>query len=68
MLGMLTWLFFPGPAWLAQRYRLRGCLAPFLYILLHPLFVVWQGFLGLHDLVRSSRVADSGPGRASEQV
>ncbi len=50
-LGVLIWLLFPGPRWLAQRYMLQGRLAPFLYTLIHPLFVTWQGLLGIRDLV-----------------
>jgi len=50
-LSALIWLLFPGPHWLAQRYRLQGHLMPFLYTLLHPLFVLGQGFLGVRDLV-----------------
>ena len=51
-LAVLVWLLFPGPRWLAQRYMLQGRLAPFLYALFHPLFVMWQGFLGVRDLVK----------------
>jgi hypothetical protein len=50
-LSALIWLLFPGPHWLAQRYRLQGHLMPLLYTLFHPLFVMWQGFLGVRDLV-----------------
>ena len=50
-LGVLLWLLFPGPRWLAQRYMLQGHLSPFLYSLIHPLFVTWQGLLGVRDLV-----------------
>ena len=53
-LGVLVWLLFPGPHWLAQRYMLQGRLAPFLYTLVHPLFVTWQGLLGVRDLVMGS--------------
>jgi hypothetical protein len=51
VLGVLIWLLFPGPRWLAQRYRLQGRLTPLLYTMLHPSFVVWQGFAGIRDLV-----------------
>jgi hypothetical protein len=51
VLGVLMWLLFPGPHWLAQRYKLQGRLMPLLYAMLHPSFVVCQGFLGIRDLV-----------------
>ena len=56
-LGVLVWLLFPGPRWLAQRYTLQGRLAPFLYTLIHPLFVTWQGLLGVLDLVMERKIS-----------
>lgn len=43
----LAWLFFPGPRWLAERYRLAGPVRPRLACLWHPLVVAWQGAAGL---------------------
>jgi hypothetical protein len=36
-------LFFPGPRWLAERYRLPGRLRPYLACLWHPVVVLAQG-------------------------
>jgi len=59
ILGVLAWLFFPGPAWLATRYSLKRKVEPYLYCLWHPLFVASQGILGLwqigHRLLRRSK-------------
>jgi hypothetical protein len=52
VLRVLWWLFFPGPRWLAERYRLRSHWRPWLACLWHPLVVLSQGMLGLWELLR----------------
>ncbi len=53
-LSVMVWLLFPGPRWLAERYRLKGALRPRLACVWHPLVVLWQGMLGLRDIVMSA--------------
>ena len=36
VLRVMVWLFFPGPRWLAERYRLWGSWRPWLACLWHP--------------------------------
>jgi hypothetical protein len=50
VLNVVMWLLFPGPRWLAQRYRLQGRLAPWLACLWHPLVILWQGLLASREL------------------
>lgn len=52
LLGMMMWLLFPGPRWLAERYRLSGALRPWLACFWHPLVVLGQGVGALWDLFR----------------
>ncbi len=51
VLRVMVWLFFPGPRWLAERYRLRGRWQPWLACLWHPWVVLSQGLLGLRALL-----------------
>jgi hypothetical protein len=53
VLRIMVWLFFPGPRWLGERYRLRGRLRAWLACLWHPLVVLSQGTLGLWELFKS---------------
>jgi hypothetical protein len=52
VLRVLAWLFFPGPRWLAERYRLRGRWRPWLACAWHPLVVVSQGLQGAWALCK----------------
>ncbi len=51
VLRVMVWLFFPGPRWLAERYRLQGRWRPWLACLWHPWVVLSQGLLGLRALL-----------------
>ncbi|MDH7485537.1 MAG: nucleotidyltransferase family protein, partial [Anaerolineae bacterium] len=53
VVAVMLWLLFPGRHWLAERYRLQGRLRPWLACLWHPFVILWQGFLGLRELVRT---------------
>ena len=52
VLRVIAWLLFPGPRWLAERYRLRGHLRPLFACIWHPVVVFWQGILALWDVAR----------------
>lgn len=39
----LLWLLFPGPAWLQERYRLRGRWLAWIWTIVHPIVVLWEG-------------------------
>lgn len=49
----LAWLLFPGPRWLAQRYRLRGQLRSWFACLWHPLVVSWHAAAGVGAILRA---------------
>lgn len=50
---VLAWLMFPGPRWLAERYRLRGRWRPWLACAWHPLVVAGQGLHGVWAVLRA---------------
>jgi hypothetical protein len=52
---VLAWLLFPGPRWLAERYRLPGRLRPWLACLWHPGVVLAQGVIAVHALLAPRR-------------
>lgn len=54
LVGPLTWLLFPGPRWLAQRYHLRGWLRPWLACLWHPLVVCWHAVAGIRAILKAA--------------
>jgi hypothetical protein len=43
---VLIWLFFPGPKWLEERYRLRNRMEAWSACLWHPLLVLRRGLMG----------------------
>ncbi len=50
----MAWLFFPGPRWLAERYRLPGRLRPYLACLWHPAVVLAQGAAAIWALAMAA--------------
>lgn len=48
---VLAWLFFPGPTWLRERYRLRSALQVWAWVVVHPHVVLWEGLRSLAVLV-----------------
>ncbi|HSN74435.1 MAG TPA: nucleotidyltransferase family protein [Anaerolineae bacterium] len=52
---LMVWLFFPGPRWLAERYRLPGRLRPYLACLWHPGVVLAQGAAAVWALAAARR-------------
>jgi len=72
VLRVISWLLFPGPRWLGERYRLHGRLRPWLACLWHPWVVLWHGVRGFWEVVtprvlrrslaakRESRIRESG--------
>jgi len=52
VLRVMVWLFFPGPHWLAERYRPQGRWRPWVACLWHPWVVLSQGVLGLRALLK----------------
>ncbi len=51
----IAWLLFPGPRWLAERYRLRGRLRPWFACLWHPLVVFWNALAGISAVLKAAR-------------
>jgi hypothetical protein len=49
---VLFWLFFPGPKWLEERYRLRNRIESWLACLWHPLVVVRRGLMGMWEVIK----------------
>jgi hypothetical protein len=39
----LLWLLFPGPTWLQERYRLRSRWLAWIWTVVHPIVVLWEG-------------------------
>jgi hypothetical protein len=57
---VLLWLFFPGPAWLAERYDLDNGLQTFLACFWHPCVILSRGFRGVFQtLVKSNQSGSS---------
>jgi len=51
VLRLLAWLFFPGPSWLRQRYRLSGLVSSLFACLWHPVLVLGKGLQGLKTVI-----------------
>lgn len=49
----LVWLVFPGSAWLKERYRLHSAWQAWVWTLVHPLIVLWQGLCSLRSVCTS---------------
>ncbi len=49
---LLVWLLFPGRTWLQERYNLQTLWQQWLYSLLHPLVVMWEGASSLGTLFK----------------
>jgi hypothetical protein len=39
----ILWLLFPGPTWLQERYRLRSRWLAWIWMVVHPMVVLWEG-------------------------
>jgi len=48
---VLIWLFWPGPAWLAERYGLKNGLQSWLACFWHPLIILSRGLRGLFQVL-----------------
>jgi hypothetical protein len=48
----LLWLFFPGPAWLRERYQLRTLWQAWVWTIAHPLVVLWEGLCSMRALIK----------------
>jgi len=55
VLRLLAWLFFPGPHWLAERYRFHSQISSWVACLWHPFFVLGQGALSLWAVIGARR-------------
>jgi hypothetical protein len=51
LLCALWWLFFPGLAWLRERYSLRSTWQGWVWTAVHPVIVLWEGLNSLKALV-----------------
>lgn len=51
LLQVLLWLLFPGPAWLRERYRLHSTWQAWVWVVVHPLVVLWEGVRSLGAMV-----------------
>jgi len=49
---LLAWLLFPGRAWLQERYQLQTPWQSWMWSLLHPFIVIWEGGRSLWTLLK----------------
>ncbi len=49
---LFAWLLFPGHAWLQERYQLRTSWQLWIWSLLHPFLVLWEGVRSLGTLFK----------------
>ncbi len=51
--SLVAWLMFPGPKWLAMRYRLTSAPAAWFACFWHPFFVLSQGLKGMLTILKN---------------
>ena len=51
LIRVLVWLFFPGPAWLRERYSLRSNWQAWAWMAVHPAIVLREGLSSLRVLL-----------------